>query len=82
MAAMSPRVIVLPVFNLDRYEDTRWTVGVPPQIEIVNFVGFFITGVAGNAIQGQLTTAPGQVRAGQPMVGYESAFLRTAILTR
>lgn len=84
-AAMSPRVIVLPVFDLNRYEETRWTAGVPgatPQIEIVNFVGFFITQVTASEIRGQLTLAPGRVITGRPMVGYESAFLRTAVLTR
>ena len=84
-APVSPRIVVLPLFDLNRYELTRWNGGVAgatPQIEIVNLVGFFITQVTGTSIQGQLTLSPGRVIAGRPMVGYTSAFLRTAVLTR
>jgi hypothetical protein len=84
-AALSPRIVVLPLFDLNRYELTRWTGGVAgatPQIQVVSFVGFFITQVTGTSIRGQLTLSPGRVIAGRPMVGYTSAFLRTAVLTR
>jgi Flp pilus assembly protein TadG len=84
-AAISPRLIVLPVFDPDWYDELRWDSGAPAtvaKVKVVNFFGFFITHVGVDNIEGQLTTAPGRVIAGEPMVGYESAFLRTAILTR
>jgi hypothetical protein len=84
-AALSPRIVVLPLFDLNRYELTRWNgaaAGATPQIEVVNFVGFFITQVTGTGIRGQLTLSPGRLIAGRPMVGYTSAFLRSAVLTR
>jgi len=81
-APMSPRLVVLPVFDLNRYEDTRWPAGATPKIRVVNFVGFFIKQVTGTSIVGQITLAPGRVVMGRPMVGYRSAFLRTPFLSR
>lgn len=81
-ASMSPRLVVLPVFDLNRYEETRWPAGATPKIRVVNFVGFFIKRVIGTSIEGQLTVAPGRVVMGKPMVGYGSAFLRTTFLSR
>ena len=81
-APISPRRVVLPMFNTDLYENTRWPIGSTPTIRIVNFVGFFITSVSGSQITGYLTTYPGRVTPGQPMVGYISGFLRTALLYR
>src|SRR5439155_25764819 len=45
-APMSRRLVVLPVFDLNRYEDTRWPAGAIPKIRVVNFVGFFIKPLA------------------------------------
>jgi hypothetical protein len=81
-AAMSPRVVILPVFDLNRYEDTRAQGAPSPEIKVVNFVGFFIDRVTGGSIEGHLTTAPGRVVMDKPMVGYDSAFLRTPFLSR
>jgi hypothetical protein len=81
-ATTSPRIVVLPAFDLNSYEDAR-AQGKPPEIKVVNFVAFFITHVtAGTSIEGQLTVAPGRAVMGKPMVGYWSAFLRTPILAR
>lgn len=80
-AAISPRLVVLPVFDVNAYEATRAT--GTPTIRIVNFVGFFINTVnPGVAVTGNLATYPGAVNISRPQVGYISAFLRSAVLYR
>jgi len=79
-AAISPRRVVLPVFDPNVYETTRWA--GTPTIQIVNFVGFFITGVTSTEVDGNLTLHPGIVRSDKPMVGYVSGFLRTPVMYR
>jgi hypothetical protein len=80
-AAISPRLVVLPVFNVNLYEATR--ASGTPTIRIVNFVGFFINTVApGVNVAGNLSVYPGTVDPARPQVGYVSAFLRAAVLYR
>jgi hypothetical protein len=74
-------VVVLPLFDVDHFETTR-RVG-PPEIRIVNFVGFFIDQVTGTtSITGYVTTHPGTIDTSRPQVPYLSAFLRTGVLFR
>jgi hypothetical protein len=78
---ISPRLVVLPMFDADLYDATRGP-GSTPQIRIVNFVGFFIDSVLADGIQGYLSLYPGSVHTGFPTVAYQWALLRTAVLTR
>jgi hypothetical protein len=88
-APFSPRLVAIPLFDVDRYETTRQQSGTP-EIRIVNFAGFFITSV--NPLQGRLATFPGTLAFERidpddtgPIpahVGYSSAFLRAAVLYR
>jgi hypothetical protein len=79
-AAISPRRVVMAVFNVDTYEETRRT--GTPTIQITNFVGFFITRVTSTEIDGNLALYPGTVNKDKPMVGYVSGFLRTPVMYR
>jgi putative Flp pilus-assembly TadE/G-like protein len=80
-AMMSPRLVALPLFNVEQFEDTRRT--GTPVIKIVNFVGFFINQVTGStSIQGNLATFPGNIDTTKPQVQYLSAFLRAGVLFR
>jgi Flp pilus assembly protein TadG len=80
-ALLSPRLVVLPMFDPDVYDATRGP-GSTPQIRIVNFVGFFIDTVAADGIEGYLSLYPGEVDTAYPSVAYQWALLRTAVLTR
>jgi hypothetical protein len=80
-AAMSPRLVALPVFDVEHYEDTRRATGTP-EIRIVNFVGLFIRQVTAGAVLGNLATYPGDVVVGAPAVPYIASFLRAGVLHR
>jgi hypothetical protein len=84
---ISPRLVLVPMFDPDLYDKTRG--GGPecaglPCIKIVNFAGFFIDSLTdANQIVGHLTTYPGtSIDMEKPFVGYKWSFLRTAVLTR
>jgi hypothetical protein len=81
-AMQSPRLVVLPLFDVDLFESTRRTAG-GPQIRIVNFAGFFIDDVpTASSIRGYLATYPGTIDTTRPQVPYLSAFLRAGVLFR
>jgi hypothetical protein len=81
---ISPRLVLLPVFDPDEYDRTRGGAAGTgqPTIKIVNFVGFFIS-VGDTKIEGNLTTYPGGVDTSHAFVPeFRFAFLRTAVLMR
>jgi len=85
--AISPRLVLLPLFDPVEYDATRLgsaACGGLPCIKAVNFVGFFIDSRSdATHIVGHLTTYPGRlVDMTKPFIGYKWAFMRTAILTR
>jgi hypothetical protein len=81
-AMMSPRLVALPLFDVDLFETTRHDAG-GPVIRVVNFVGFFIDQVPTSAsISGYLATYPGRIDTTRPQVPYLSAFLRAGVLFR
>ena len=80
-AAFSPRLIALPVFDVDRYEDTRW----PPatlDLRIVNILGFFIENATTTSIVGRISYYPGLTNQNLPGLAFPSTFLRTSMLMR
>lgn len=79
-AAMSPRLVLLPLFDVERYEESR-LLGAA-EIEIVNFLGFFIREVTATEVVGNASTYPGQIDPDQPFVTYQSSFLRAPVLHR
>jgi Flp pilus assembly protein TadG len=80
-APISPRLVALPVFDLNVYEDSRWQNGTPT-IRIVNIVGFYINSVTSTSITGYLMSYPGDIDSSKSQVGYRSSFLRSAVLIR
>ncbi len=69
----SPRVVVIPVFDPDVFERGRQTGRI--DIQIANFVGFFIEEMVGNNVIGRIVPMVGLVRdngGGVP----EGSFLR------
>ena len=80
-ALISPRLVVVPLFDPDLYDATRGP-GSTPQIRIVNFIGFFIDMVDAVELQGYLSLYPGIINTAHPTVAYQWALLRTAVLTR
>ena len=76
----SPRIVALPVFDLDEYMAT----GGPGNgtVRIVNILGFFVKEMVGNDVRGVLMTAPGVFNAGGGTVTPPAAFLWTVLLVR
>ncbi len=68
----SPRIVVLPVYDPDVYDSAR--AQGRTDIQISNFVGFFIENLQGNTVVGRLVPATGLIRTGTPVPG--GAFLR------
>ena len=68
----SPRIIVLPVFDPDVYDAARSQGRT--EIEISNFVGFFIESVGAGGVLGRIVPATGLLRGGTPAP--TGAFLR------
>ena len=73
-ATISPRVIVLPIFNPSHTADTT----------VVNFLALFITrfNAVTNEVEGVLVGHPGQIDNSVKQVPLEAAFLRTIQLVR
>jgi hypothetical protein len=68
----SPRLVVLPVYDPMVYDSARSQGRT--DIQISNFVGFFIEGLQGNTVVGRIVPATGLIRTGTPVPG--GAFLR------
>ena len=69
----SPRIVVLPVFNPDKYDSARSQGRT--EIEISNFVGFFIESSGAGGVVGRVVPTTGLLRGGIPAP--TGAFLRT-----
>jgi Putative Flp pilus-assembly TadE/G-like len=61
----SPRIVVLPVFHPWVYESARQTGAT--DIQIANFVGFFIEALSGNNVTGRIVPHTGLVSGGGPV---------------
>jgi hypothetical protein len=77
---MSPRLVVLPVFDVNLYESTR--LSLSPTIKIVNLVGFFIASATDTQIVGHLAIHPGELVPSKPQILTISSFLWSAVLYR
>lgn len=61
----SPRIVILPVFHPYKYESARQTGAT--DIEIANFVGFFIESLSGNTVTGRVVPNTGLISGGGPV---------------
>jgi hypothetical protein len=77
-AAMSPRIIAVPLFDPGDFADNR-RAGVT-SVLVRNIAGFFIEAVSATTITGVLVRHPGFIQSTAPTVIESSAFLRTILL--
>jgi hypothetical protein len=77
-AAMSPRVIAVPLFDPGDFADNR-RAGVT-SVLVRNIAGFFIESVSATTITGYLVRHPGFIQSTAPTVIESSAFLRSILL--
>lgn len=77
---LSPRMVALPIFNVDTYLTGRASGRV--DILVVNILGFFIEGLAGNDVLGRLTHYPGCLSQGASTLNPNSAFQRVILLVQ
>ena len=79
-ATQSPRIVALPVFDLQEYIAT----GGPGMgsVRIVNILGFFVLNMVGNDVRGILINAPGLFVSGGGTVTGPASFLTTVMLVR
>lgn len=77
---LSPRVVAIPIFDLDVYEQGR--TGGRIDIKIVNILGFFIDRMSGNDVIGYIMTHPSLFTVGGPTVNQQSSFAKVIMLVR
>ena len=77
---MSPRVVDLPVFDLDAYFAAKQ--GGRAEITIVNFMGFFIDRMDGNDVVGYLLTKPLEFDPTGGVVTESASFGKQILLVR
>jgi hypothetical protein len=61
----SPRIVVIPVFEPYVYESAKQTGAI--DIQIANFVGFFIEELSGNTVTGRIVPNVGLINGGGPI---------------
>ena len=85
-APISPRLVSLALFDVDRYQLMRatnaWCPGIGRCVRVVNMVGFFVNNVVGNGIIGFIARYPGIISADYPTVTQTASFLPTVTLVR
>jgi putative Flp pilus-assembly TadE/G-like protein len=77
-AAMSPRIIAVPLFDPADYADTRRAGAT--SVVVRNIVGVFVDSVSATSVTGYLVRHPGFIQSTAPTVIEASAFLRTIVL--
>ena len=87
-APMSPRIVPIPVFDMDDYQYRRaandWT-GCPDGgrcVRVVNVLGFFADSIQGGDVTGYLMTHPGDFVPGVTAVSDDAGFLKSVHLVR
>ncbi len=84
----SPRIIPLPVFDIDDFQYRRALGDTAPCptggkcIKVVNILGFFASHMQGSDIIGNLVMYPGLFTTGAPSVSEDATFLVTVQLIR
>ncbi|HEX7780016.1 MAG TPA: hypothetical protein VF424_12280, partial [Vicinamibacterales bacterium] len=77
---MSPRVVAVPIFDLELYMAT----GGPGNgtVKIVNILGFFVDSYSNGTVTGYLINKKGSYNSSAPGVAGPTSFLKTVILIR
>ena len=62
---VSPRIRIVPLYNPEMYADGQQTGKSQPQLQVVNYLGFFIEAVTGGGdITGRITPISGRISPG------------------
>ncbi len=86
-APISPRLVALAVFDVDRYQFSRatgWACvnGGARCVNVVNIVGFFLDHVEAGGVAGYIARYPGLVSPDDPTLSAASSFLPAITLVR
>ena len=76
----SPRIVLLPVFHTEYYEDGRQTGRL--DVEIVNIIGFFLEQVTAQSVEGYFMMVAGDYSGGNSTVTENSSFAKTIRLVQ
>jgi Flp pilus assembly protein TadG len=67
---VSPRIAIVPLYNPVVYADGQQTGKTGPQLQVANYLGFFIEGMQGNDVMGRITPIGGLIKGnGGPATG-------------
>jgi Flp pilus assembly protein TadG len=80
--ARSPRIRIVPLYNPTRYTEGQHTGKSQPELEVVNYLGFFVEEVnGGGEVVGRITPITGRLsgRGGGPAIG---AFSQAIMLVK
>lgn len=80
--AVSPRIVVVPVYDVNEYAAEGATSGRHTAVHVRNILGFFIERMNGNDVVGYIVTGPGIYDPGNNTVPPGSSFLRTVTMVR
>jgi hypothetical protein len=87
-APISPRLVAVVVFDVDRYQNRRargvWTdcPDAAPCIDVVNIVGLFLDNSVSFPLSARIARHPGLVAIGSQTVSQQSSFLPAVTLVR
>jgi hypothetical protein len=79
-AAVSPRVVAIPVFDTGYFYDGQMS--GRSQVRIVNILGFFLDHMQGQNVVGYFTMVPGLKIGGGAPIAPEAAFMKVPVLVR
>jgi hypothetical protein len=67
----SPRIRIVPLYNPQVYEEGQHSGKSGPQLQVVNYLGFFVEEVTGGGdVKGRIAPVLGEITAGSgPMIG-------------
>jgi hypothetical protein len=82
-ASFSPRIIALPVYDVNHLADNSRTVGIgATSVQVRNIIGFFIESIAGDDMSGRIVQHPGLMQGTAITLPDESTFLRATLLVK
>jgi Flp pilus assembly protein TadG len=81
-ASMSPRIIAVAAYDVNRLADaSRFSPGATT-IRIANIVGVFVVSVSGSTATGRIVRHPGLIHADAPLLSDAASFLRATLLVQ
>jgi hypothetical protein len=79
---MSPRIIAIAAYDVNRLADaSRFSPGATT-VRIANIFGFFVVSVSGSTATGRIVRHPGLINADAPLLSDAASFLRATLLVQ